>query len=454
MKKLFGLYTYALPSNGQLSNAAIFYGDNGVGKSTVLRLAFHLLSAAGDRGHRTALYASQFKELHIDLASGITLSAVRNKESPSVLKLSISKLGKDLAVWNYDQNSRRQTKLIEGSRVRYILEEREGGLVPQRVQKSTALSLGNVVTGEDVYMQVLAQQVPTVFILNAERRLDSDSVADPSDEVELRQVMHYSEPKRIHDLVVRSREIALSQALNAAAKWIGNKAIHGANKGTMNVHSVYGNVLRHLVGTPVMATTSNDSTDIASLLKRLGVIESKTAELAKHELATELSMNEFRKALATRAISKRLLAANLVRPYFESLEGRLDAVNPIYQLINKFLKIVNSMLSDKQLLFSLSTGFSIKNRLGSDLQSSQLSSGEQQLLLLFCYVLTARDNPSVFMIDEPEISLNVKWQRLLVQSLLDITEDSSIQFVFASHSMELLAQHKNRVVKLVNTDVG
>jgi ABC-type glutathione transport system ATPase component len=54
------------------------------------------------------------------------------------------------------------------------------------------------------------------------------------------------------------------------------------------------------------------------------------------------------------------------------------------------------------------------------------------------------------MIDEPEISLNVKWQRQLVQALLDITESANIQFIFASHSMELLAQHMSRVVKLVN----
>jgi ABC-type glutathione transport system ATPase component len=105
---------------------------------------------------------------------------------------------------------------------------------------------------------------------------------------------------------------------------------------------------------------------------------------------------------------------------------------------------------DKLISFKLSLGFNIHNQLNSKLSPAQLSSGEQQLLLLFCYVLTARDQPSVFMIDEPEISLNVKWQRQLVGSLLKITGDATIQFIFASHSMELLAQHKHRVVKLVN----
>jgi len=91
----------------------------------------------------------------------------------------------------------------------------------------------------------------------------------------------------------------------------------------------------------------------------------------------------------------------------------------------------------------------IANKLNKALEPANLSSGEQQLLLLFCYVLIARDQPSVFMIDEPEISLNVKWQRQLVQSLLDITAYSKIQFIFASHSVELLSQHRGRVVQLV-----
>jgi ABC-type glutathione transport system ATPase component len=54
------------------------------------------------------------------------------------------------------------------------------------------------------------------------------------------------------------------------------------------------------------------------------------------------------------------------------------------------------------------------------------------------------------MIDEPEISLNIKWQRQLVQSLLEITNDASIQFILASHSIELLAQHRDCVVNLKN----
>jgi ABC-type glutathione transport system ATPase component len=119
-------------------------------------------------------------------------------------------------------------------------------------------------------------------------------------------------------------------------------------------------------------------------------------------------------------------------------------------LIQKFINTLNGLLNDKSVSFKLSGGFIIENKLGVKLDPAQLSSGEQQLILLFCYILTERDQQCVFMIDEPEISLNVKWQRQLISSLLQLTEGAKVQFILASHSLELLSQHRNRVVKLVN----
>ena len=249
--------------------------------------------------------------------------------------------------------------------------------------------------------------------------------------MELRRLMRYEEPKRLSDVVGRSREIALSQALNAAGAWVRKKALQGTNQGSMNVHSVYVDVLRHLV-TPSAPPKDSTSADIGGLIKQLSNIELRTAALARYELATALSTTEFKKSLQARSHKQRNLAAELLKPYVKSLEGRLDAVEPIYSLIDEFVRIINGFLRDKTVSFKQSEGFAIQNRLGSQLRPADLSSGEQQLLLLFSYVLTAREMPSVFMIDEPEISLNIKWQRQLVQSLLDITT-GSYKFNLCSH---------------------
>ncbi len=447
--KLFGLYNYDLPNNGDLSDAVIFYGDNGVGKSTLLRLVFHLMSTANDRGHRTALYNADFESLYVTLSSNITLVARRlNGEKLDILRLEIRSASKLIALWEYFP---RHEPRSEVERAMMILEGAEYGRGQIRTQRTKVRSKKeeSVPQGNEAYLSALSDYVPKMFILNAERKLDSDTVSDPSDEMELRRYMHYDTPKRINELVVRSREIALSQALNSAARWIGSRAIKGTNQGSMNVHSVYVDVLQHLMVPATKGKTTPQKNIQTALVQRLEKIEAEMAKQASYELATSLSTAPFRSALS-KSKTKSDLAVELLQPYVRSLESRLEAVEPIYHVLNRFVTTLNTFLRDKEIAFKLSQGFNIVSKLGNSLEPSQLSSGEQQLLLLFSYVLTARDQPSVFMIDEPEISLNVKWQRQLIQSLLDVSENATIQFVFASHSIELLTQHRDRVVKLTN----
>jgi predicted ATP-binding protein involved in virulence len=446
IQKLFGIYTYDIPEVGNLSDAAILYGDNGVGKSTILRLVFHLLSPARNRGHRTALIKADFEKLTVKLASGIAIAALHNRdEGKNILELEISENDRKIASWHYRPNSK--VSPYEDDEIEIIVTEDGEHVIKRRKRLDEVGNSDEVLHGESAYLQALTKYVPSMFILNAERRLDSDTVSDPSDEVELRRIL-YDEPKRINELVVRSREIALSQALNSAAKSIISKAVRGANQGSNNVHSVYGDVLRRLAVPKEKATSEITNEKIAELINRLSRIDKTTSEQAKFELATHLSTDEFKQAIQLGAEQNNHLAIELLTPYVESLESRLNAIEPIYSLINRFVEIINSLLRDKTIAFKLGQGFSIQNSRGNTLTPAQLSSGEQQLLLLFCYVITARDKPSVFMIDEPELSLNVKWQRQLVQALLSITAGASIQFIFASHSIELLAQHRELVVQL------
>jgi hypothetical protein len=380
----------------------------------------------------------------------MAISARRDDLSnQDLLILQAKQNDKILATWMFGDDKR----------VEYIRDE-EGGTIyfPHALSVKNEESSQRLFRkskrrsqGQEDFLAVLRQSAPVMFNLNADRRLDSDAVPDPSDEVELRRVMHFEEPKRINDLVVRSREIALSQALSSAARWISRKAVLGTNQGSVNVHTVYLNMLRHLVGTPDDINSMNaDSPELEGLINRLETIETRTGLYAQYELETKLTTGEFKKALQEKSNRNVVIAARLLKPYIESVEGRLGALKQIYDNIDTFISTINSLLQDKKISFTLSHGFELHNRLQSKLETSQLSSGEQQLLLLFCYVLAGRDQPSAFMIDEPEISLNVKWQRKLVQSLLEVTKGAQMQFVFASHSMELLAQHRDRVVRLVN----
>ncbi len=110
--ELFGQYNYRLPQEGRLSDAAILYGDNGSGKTTLLNLIFHMLSPAGNRGHRTAIASVPFRRFEIELSDGTTFSATREGDLlVGGYLLECRKQGEVVARWDHVPTQNAATEL-------------------------------------------------------------------------------------------------------------------------------------------------------------------------------------------------------------------------------------------------------------------------------------------------------------------------------------------------------
>ena len=83
------------------------------------------------------------------------------------------------------------------------------------------------------------------------------------------------------------------------------------------------------------------------------------------------------------------------------------------------------------------------------IESDTLSAGEKQLLSFLCYNAFS-ENTAVF-IDEPELSLHVDWQRLLLPSLLE--QETGNQFFVATHSPFIYTKYPEREI-LLDEDRG
>ena len=78
------------------------------------------------------------------------------------------------------------------------------------------------------------------------------------------------------------------------------------------------------------------------------------------------------------------------------------------------------------------------------IQSDKLSAGEKQLLSFWCYN-TFSENTAIF-IDEPELSLHVDWQRLLLPTLLE--QETGNQFFVATHSPFIYGKYPDKEIQL------
>ena len=73
--------------------------------------------------------------------------------------------------------------------------------------------------------------------------------------------------------------------------------------------------------------------------------------------------------------------------------------------------------------------------LGKKLSLSMLSSGEKQLLKILVAAISA--GSSVILVDEPELSMHIDWQRRLIRSMRTLSPLA--QIIIATHSPEIMA---------------
>ena len=92
--------------------------------------------------------------------------------------------------------------------------------------------------------------------------------------------------------------------------------------------------------------------------------------------------------------------------------------------IKKFASTCNKYLNDKHFDYNQST-LNLKIYLDNEYESerktiqlTQLSSGEKQIVSLFSKLYLESDESSIVIIDEPELSLSIQWQQMLLPDIM------------------------------------
>jgi predicted ATPase len=168
-----------------------------------------------------------------------------------------------------------------------------------------------------------------------------------------------------------------------------------------------------------------------------------TSEIVK--LLYGLNANQFKKV-------RKLLKE------FENFEA--ESIREMSQ-IQDYIDVLNHFLKDsaKKILFKEDTSeltFSTLDKNGKVITEykdiNYLSSGEQQILILFSYIAFNSKDGRIFIIDEPELSLHIKWQEDFLEKLNKITPKFT-QLILATHSPILAGKRKDKAVVLLPYNV-
>ncbi|EJU9868535.1 AAA family ATPase [Vibrio vulnificus] len=109
----------------------------------------------------------------------------------------------------------------------------------------------------------------------------------------------------------------------------------------------------------------------------------------------------------------------------------IEKLNEYFQPLNKSITFSKDHEFDKNRKINLKFIDTDK-----DIPWELLSRGEKTLIYLFMVVFLYKEQVSVFIFDEPEIALHVKWQKNLIKDLSNLAPEH--QFIIATHSPSLV----------------
>ena len=134
--------------------------------------------------------------------------------------------------------------------------------------------------------------------------------------------------------------------------------------------------------------------------------------------------------------------------YVDDMGEKLKVLDEAAQRCKLLLDCVNQKFRHKRIVLDQEAGFQIQGARGKAINSSALSSGEQHEIVLLYDLLFGVEPGSLVLIDEPELSLHVSWQKQFVPDLLAIAKAVGIDVVLATHSPFIVGDRLDLTVAL------
>jgi len=159
------------------------------------------------------------------------------------------------------------------------------------------------------------------------------------------------------------------------------------------------------------------------------------AKLVLNRLGSEIKKDDKQKAL------QLIKAKKKVKKKYKQLIFFINELVRIYEnlkdkevLITNFKNVCNKYLQNKKFVFDKNQiTISLENdRTKKEISLDYLSSGEKQIVSLFAQIYLKTDKHYIIFFDEPELSLSLEWQKMLLNDIYNSKRCASL-FV-ATHS--------------------
>ncbi len=188
-----------------------------------------------------------------------------------------------------------------------------------------------------------------------------------------------------------------------------------------------------------------DELEVAELQVRMSKLDKKTADYTEMGILDTTPTHPFSASSLGQIDHTQ---ARVMTLYVQDTEKKLQALGDFATRTRLLLENVNRKYRHKRIQLDREKGFVATSDSGQPLLLNSLSSGEQQELLLHYDLLFRVPSNTIVLIDEPELSLHVAWQKKFLPDLLGIVQLSNFDALVATHSPFVVGDRTDLMIGL------
>ncbi|MDY6785558.1 MAG: AAA family ATPase [Cyanobacteriota bacterium] len=391
---LFGFKDITIPFEKE---ALILIAENGAGKTTILNALYYAISC---KFHK--LSSVDFESIVLEFSSGESVE-IKKTDLKWLYERGGFEIITDLPSRELDRLQRESRKYLSSELFRSsFFHYSTHGIVSS--QNIRTLAESSKLTDEEAedrrskIKETIDRNINELILyFPTYRRIEEDlkSLGYAEDEVE--ELDFDGEGKLIQfgmdDVIARLEEIKTE---------IKNSALNLFSKAT-------GEILTQFVeGVEITEEMRNSiqPDTISIVLRRVG--ENNISKSDREKIEELVSSGEINSKEYEQLVYFLSKLVNLYQRQKEKDES-----------INQFAQICNQYLSKKQIIYDeANIDISIRTEGGQEIDIRNLSSGEKQIISLFSKIYLESSEDFILLFDEPELSLSIEWQRLLLPDIL------------------------------------
>ena len=445
VKKLFGTRNFELTLN---NGHGFFFGENGAGKTTFLNILYSLLSGQSDLIPKDL----EFESFTIELDNGHSITKTQVFEWP----VNNESIDQNLIANynNFEQQIRNYKNYLESIKVNYpelneiriddiieaITNKNVGILINNSILNQNILTINNSITRDlgnrnpqSWYNNALAYYNNIVTLIEQSNLQKTRELLDTVNNDILYLNVYRNRPKILskhlnqqHDqnIYEEGKIVLTSTKLDELKQKVQTSALNMKNL----INTYYIDMSNSLLDK--LLSSNNEDIDIILQDEDKQIVD----RVFQYIHGIDVVKKEKLKKILFREESLNSINNILIEAFKPFIDKYKEEALPIEDNINKFLTTVNKYLVHKKIVFDKSD-FKFQLLIGErqqPLDEKLLSSGEKHIFSVFSNLVFNKKSNIHLLIDEPELSLSINWQKMFIEDITEFTKVKNL--IFVTHS--------------------